>query len=129
MKVSREACHLAHCLYEASLVEGKLDANRAKEGVDLVLKYQPRHLTQVLKAFLRLVRLELERHAAIIESAVPLEESVVEMVSKALRQRDAQVVISQKVTPALIGGARIRLGSDVWDGTVQSRLARFQYSF
>jgi F-type H+-transporting ATPase subunit delta len=32
--------------------------------------------------------------------------------------------IEYKVNPALIGGLRIQIGSNVWDGSVQNRLAR-----
>ena len=30
------------------------------------------------------------------------------------------------VNPQLLGGMRIRVGSDVWDGTVRNRLERLQ---
>jgi F-type H+-transporting ATPase subunit delta len=30
------------------------------------------------------------------------------------------------VNPELLGGMRIRVGSDVWDGTVRNRLERLQ---
>jgi F-type H+-transporting ATPase subunit delta len=37
--------------------------------------------------------------------------------------------ISFGVNPALIGGVRIKVGSDVYDGSVQARLAALQESF
>jgi F-type H+-transporting ATPase subunit delta len=37
--------------------------------------------------------------------------------------------ISFAQNPALIGGLRIKVGSDVYDGSVQSRLAALQESF
>ena len=34
-----------------------------------------------------------------------------------------------KVTPELLGGMRVRVGNDVWDGSVKSRLDRLANSF
>jgi len=37
--------------------------------------------------------------------------------------------ISYSVNPALIGGLRIQAGSDLYDGTVKTRLETLQQSF
>ena len=34
-----------------------------------------------------------------------------------------------KVNPGLLGGMRVRVGNDVWDGSVKTRLDRLSNSF
>lgn len=122
MKIPREAQRHARRLFDASFIEGRLDAKRSLAVADALVATRPRHGFQILKEFARLVRLELQKHTAIIESAVALDEVSKKAISDVLRKRDPQVEVSTTINQSLIGGTRIRLGSDVWDGTVLSRL-------
>lgn len=124
MKISREAQHNARKLFDASLVEGRLDHAKSVAIADLIVTAKPRHAFQILKEFIRLTRLELARHEAVIESAASLNENSQQSIITALKERDSEVSVSVKVNPSLIGGTRIRLGSDVWDGTILARLEK-----
>ena len=85
----------------------------------------PRHAVQILKEFTRLIRLETGKHHAIIESSVAIDDSTRSAILKALQHLDGgEVSLETKIDPSLIGGSRIRLGSEVWDATVQSRLLK-----
>jgi len=48
------------------------------------------------------------------------------IASKLKKQHGADVTTDFRVTPDLIGGLRITLGSTVWDGTLKSRLDNFR---
>jgi F-type H+-transporting ATPase subunit delta len=88
-----------------------------------VVKAAPRHSIQILREFARLIRLETAKHHVVIESATMLEQGTRDSILKTLQDRDGgAVTVEVKVDPALIGGARIRLGSEVWDASVLSRL-------
>ncbi len=125
MQIPKEARRKARELFDASLDDsGRPDAGKTLRIADLLVKSAPRHSVQILKEFTRLVRLETAKHHAVIESAAPIEDAAREAILKSLRQRDGgEVSFETKVDPALIGGARIRLGSEVWDASVRSRLA------
>jgi F-type H+-transporting ATPase subunit delta len=78
----------------------------------------------VLTAFQRLVRLDRDRHTARIESASALPPRVREAIQADLaRLYGPDVRASFQENPALIAGMRIRIGSDVYDGSVRARLA------
>ena len=78
----------------------------------------------ILSGFQRLVRLERDRHTAVVETATPLETSVRETVQTGLaRVYGGGLETSFGENPSLIGGLRIKVGSDVYDGTVRARLA------
>ncbi len=126
MKISRDAQRHARRLFDASFIEGRLDAQRSIAVADELIATKPRHGFQILKEFVRLIRLEVQRHTALIESAVALDQASQEVIVNALKARDPQVEVSTAVNQTLIGGTRIRLGSDVWDGTVLSRLQQLK---
>ncbi|MEO6848189.1 MAG: F0F1 ATP synthase subunit delta [Chthoniobacterales bacterium] len=123
MKISREARKLARELFKLSLVNGRLDSKRVSEIVDSVAAKKPRNYFQILKELQRLIRLETEKHHAIVESAVALDAASSQAIEKSLKTRFGNHITTEfKTSPALIGGLRIRLASDVWDGSVLSRL-------
>jgi F-type H+-transporting ATPase subunit delta len=125
MQIHKEARRKARELFDTTLDgSGRPDASRTLSIADLLVKSAPRHTLQILREFTRLVRLESAKHHAVIESAAAIDESAREAIVKSLRARDGgEVTVETKVDPSLIGGARIRLGSEVWDTSVRSRLA------
>ncbi len=126
MKISREARRLARELFRLSLVDGRLDANRVATISERLVAEKPRAYLQILKEISRLVRLELERRHAVIESAAPLDEASARNIANTLKQRFGSDITTEFRTSAgLLGGLRIKLGSDVWDGSISSRLAAF----
>jgi F-type H+-transporting ATPase subunit delta len=124
MKISRESRRLARELFRLSLVDGRLDAGRVMEISERVIAEKPRGYRQILKEISRLVRLELDRRHAIIESASPLDESNASNIANTLKERFGNDISTEfRTSPGLIGGLRIKLGSDVWDGSISNRLA------
>ena len=78
----------------------------------------------VLSDFQRMVRLEGDRHRAIIEIATPLGDDLRKDVATNLaRIYGTGLETSFEENPALIAGMRIQVGSDVYDGSVRGRLA------
>jgi F-type H+-transporting ATPase subunit delta len=127
MKISKEARRHARELFRGCLTDGQLDARKIADYSDRLIAEKPRSYVAILKEFTRLVRLELYRRHAIIESAVALDPAEADRLAADLRQRfGADLTIDIRVNPALIGGLRIQVGSDVWDGSVSNRLQIFK---
>jgi F-type H+-transporting ATPase subunit delta len=123
MKSPREARKSARSLFRSCLVDGKLDASRVRAVTDALADGKPRGYLAVLQTFARLVRLELERRHVVIESAAPLSDAELTQVrTEIVRTHGADLTFDAAVRPDLIGGLRIRVGSDVWDGSVRARL-------
>jgi F-type H+-transporting ATPase subunit delta len=126
MKISREARRLARELFRLSLAHGRLDASRVSEISERLIAEKPRSYLEILKEFSRLVRLELERRHAIIESASALDEQSATNIVNTLKQKFGDDITTEfRTSPELLGGLRIKLGSDVWDGSISNRLATF----
>ncbi len=125
MKVSREGRQLARQLLRASLSDGRVDAAKVSAVVKEVAEKKPRHYLGALDEFHRLLRLELAKRHTLVESAEALDAATQAAVTQQLRERHGgDLSMEFRHEPALIGGMRIRIGSDIWDGSVQGRLDR-----
>jgi F-type H+-transporting ATPase subunit delta len=130
MKASKQAKREAKQLFRSCLVNGLLDDNRVRQIVQQVLEAKPRGYMPILSHFQRLVKLDVDRRAAKIESAVPLAQDMQARLQADLtRLYGAGLTMSFTQNAALIGGLRIKVGSDVYDGSVQARLTALQESF
>lgn len=84
----------------------------------------------MLSHFQRLVKLHLDRRTATIESATPLDDNFKTSLSAKLNApKGGGLIFNFQHNPALIGGLRVRVGSDVFDGSVRARLAALEESF
>jgi F-type H+-transporting ATPase subunit delta len=130
MKVSKQARRDAKQLFSSCKVNGLLDENRARQAVTAVIAKKPRGFAQILSHFQRLLKLDIERRTAVVESAVAASEATKSEVSANLAKRyGSGLNISFVTNPALIGGLRVKVGSDVFDGSVRGRLAALESSF
>ena len=129
MKIPKEAKKLSRTLFKSSFSNGQLDNAKVLALVAKTISTKPRQYQSALKNYQRLLRLELERHHAFIESAEPLDLSIRAQILVGLRAKyGSSVTADFTVTPELIGGIRIRLGSDVWDSSVSGRLTALEQS-
>jgi F-type H+-transporting ATPase subunit delta len=91
---------------------------------------RPRGYLEVADAYWRLVRLEVERNRAIIQSAVALDgPTTAGLIADLKKKYGPQITTEFSVDPDLLGGVKIRVGSDVWDGSVLNRLERLSEQF
>jgi F-type H+-transporting ATPase subunit delta len=129
MKITKQARRDAKQLFRSCVANGLLDENRARQVVMQVIARKPRGFLAILTHFQRLVKLDLERRTAVVESAVPVAPELQASVTNELGQLYGKGLnISFTQNPSLIGGLRIKVGSDVYDGSVKARLAALEAS-
>ena len=125
MKINKEIRQLSRGLLRASFTDGQLDQGKIGSLVQSLIAKKPRHYLAVLENYKRLLRLELEKRHAMIESANELTPEVSEKIISNLKRKYGDDLTTEfAVNPTLLGGMRVRVGSDVWDGTVRNRLER-----
>jgi F-type H+-transporting ATPase subunit delta len=130
VKISKQARRDAKALFRSCCERGLLDEGRVRFTVQQIVSRKPRGYVGILSHFQRLLRLDLERRTARVESAVPLSGAMEAAIRASLAQKYGQglnVAFSQNA--ALIGGLRIQAGSDLYDGSVQNRLNSLAESF
>jgi F-type H+-transporting ATPase subunit delta len=129
MKISKQARRDARELFRTCMVRDALDENRARQATAGVVRLRPRGYIAILSHFQRLIRLEVARRTAKIESATPLPPPAqAEIQNDLVRHYGAGLAFQFTQNPALIGGVRIQVGGDVYNGSVQGRLALLQQS-
>ena len=130
MKINKQAKREAKQLFRFCLVNGLLDENRVRNVVQHVIAPGHRNCLAILSHFRRLVRLEIVRRTATVESAAPLPPDLQAAIEAGLKRRYGPGLSTTfGHRPALIGGMRIQVGSDVYDGSVRAGLAALEKSF
>ena len=124
MKPNRRTARAARELFRLCTVNGALDAGRVRVVAARLAASGRRGALPMLGGFRRLIRLEQERRTAVVESAAALPSDVRETVQQRLAATYGGTLNTTfAVNPALVGGMRIKVGSDVYDGSVRARLA------
>ena len=130
MKISREAATTARRAFRMCVEGGRVVDDKLRRVFKKVSEDKPRGWQAILHELKRLTRLEMERRQVLVESAEALDEASQERVKGSLaKQYGDDLSFEFKVSPGLLGGMRVRVGNDVWDGSVKTRLDRLANSF
>jgi F-type H+-transporting ATPase subunit delta len=130
MKIGKQIRREAKGLFRSTLVSGVMDEAKARAVVKAVIERKPRGYVAILEHFKRLVKLEQDRRTARVESAVPLSPEQRSGVSSRLEQIYGKGLnLSFEQNSSLLGGLRVRVGSDVYDSSVASRLQALEEAF
>jgi len=130
MKITKQARRDAKALFSSCRVAGLLDEAKVRQVVHQVIAAKPRRYVAILHHFKRLVKLDLDRRTARVESPVPLSEGHQTALRTSLTRRYGPGLIHAFAQqPDLLGGLRVKVGFDVFDGSVRARLAALEESF
>jgi F-type H+-transporting ATPase subunit delta len=130
MNALRLARKTARRLFRESRIDGRIDDQRARQVVMALIESPRRNTLRVLTEFRRFVRLDRDRHTAVVEGAGPIPADLRARIVADLTQRYGRGLrLSFNYDPALIGGLRVKVGSDIFDGTVRGRLAALKERF
>jgi F-type H+-transporting ATPase subunit delta len=127
---AKQVARKAKKLLRLCLVSGWLDEDRARRVVHEIVAARRRGYLRVLRQFGRLLKVLQDQHSARVEFAVPstpdIESSVLHRIESIYGPGIATVFTHN---PHLIGGMRIRVGSDLYDGSILNGLTALEKSF
>ena len=130
MKISKRARRDAKQLFRSCVLNGLLDDDHVRQTVQQVIAQKPRGYLAILTHFQRLVKLDVARRTARIESAIQLPEDLrVGVQANLARRYGPGLTVSFAQNQDLIGGLRVQVGSDVYDGSIRARLAELADRF
>ena len=110
-------------MLRASFTDGQLDSGRIASLVDSLIARKPRNYTDVLKNYRRLLRLEVEKRHARIETVSEVDrETSSTLVANLKNLLNQEPVLDVRVDPDLLGGLVIQVGDSVIDTSVRTRL-------
>jgi len=127
MKLSREARRMGRKLFRACLVNGRMDEQRVRSLASTLVAQKPRHYLGILAQIQKLVKTETQKYALLVESAVLLDETQFRVIQSKVEARfPVPLTATHAINSALIGGIRVKVGNDVWDGSVAARLRQLE---
>ena len=130
MKGTKQSRRFAKQLFKSCQVNGQLDADRTQKTVQLLIEQKPRGYFGILQHLHRLVKLDEASRTARVESAVALGQAQQQDIQDSLnRLKGRDVTVEFAENPRLIGGMRVKIGDDVFDGSVKTRLTGLSESF
>ena len=130
MKLDKDSRKLSKQLFMASFTDGRIDKEKVGVIGRQIVESKPRNSLGILKEFQRLIRLEIEKHHAVIECASKLDDATKKQLVANLKAKYGKDTTTEfKVTPELLGGVRVKIGSDVFDSSVRERLNRLETQF
>lgn len=130
MKISKTAAAASRRIFRLCQTGGRLDEAKLSTAIHKIAEAKPRDYQGILLSLKRLIRLEMERRQVTIESAAELDGASRERVTSGLIAKYGNdLSFRYKVTPELLGGLKVRVGNDVWDGSVKGRIDRLAQAF
>ena len=130
MTGTKQSRRFAKQLFKSCQANGRLDADRTQKSVQLLIEKKPRGYFGILQHLHRLVKLDEASRTARVESAVALGQAQQQDIQDSLnRLKDGNVTVEFAENPRLIGGMRVKIGDDVFDGSVKTRLTGLSESF
>ncbi len=130
MNKTKQIRRNAKQLFRWCHANGSLDKDLVRQVVQKILGSKRRGYLALANEFERLVRLDRLQHLAEVESAALLPAELRASVQARLDQTYGPHLSTSFVeNPSLIGGMRIKVGSDVYDGSIKEGLAALKRSF
>ncbi len=130
MKITKQAQREARQLFRSCLVNGVVDEDKVRQCARLLGSMKPRGFMGILSRLHRLVKLELARRSVTVESTIEITGAQQSDLRRRLEsQYGPGLKMGFHTNPDLIGGMRIQVGSDLYDGSVKTRLNKLEQSF
>ncbi len=102
--------------------DGLMNETIVRLVADKIAAEKPRNYLALLTAFTELVRLERAAHTATITSAVPLTEAEQAAIAAKLNARQSGLNYEWQVDSSLIAGLTVKVGDNVTDASVRTRI-------
>lgn len=130
MKSKKEANREARSLFRLSYVDGTLDEDRVRKIIKKLKEGEGARALPTLEAYHRLIRLEVSKSRAVVESATALNDTVKsKIISDLENQYGRKIDADFQVKEELVGGFIVRVGDDILDSSLETRLRKLQEAF
>ena len=127
--VAKQAQQLARQLFKLSVVDSVVSTDRVAGVLAYVEKNAPANAVLVLKAYHRLVSVELAKSEARVEHAGAVAPAALTAIAAAMTKKYSRpIAATSHANPALLAGLRVRVGDDVYESSVSGQLAALSLS-
>lgn len=130
MSTKRQIKRIAKQLFRMCLVNGVPDDGRVRKIVQQVIAANRRNGLAILSGFQHLLKLSASERSADVQSVIPLPQELRAKIQAGLiKIYGPSIRVSFRENPKLIGGLKIKVGSDLYDRSIQGELAALEKAF
>jgi F-type H+-transporting ATPase subunit delta len=120
----KQVQQLSRQLFKLSLVDGTLSADHVAGVLAYLEKNRPASALAVLKAYQRLVAIEVARGQAVVEHAGAVSDAALAAIAAAMTKKYRRpVVATARKNDTLLAGLLVRVGDDTYESSVAGQLA------
>ena len=120
----KQVQQLARQFFKLSVIDGAVSPDRVAGVLEYIEKHRPAHAMAVLKAYHRLVAVEVARGQAIVEHAGSITDASLAAIAAAMTKKYLRpVTATARKNDALLAGLRVRVGDDTYESSVAGQLA------
>ena len=114
----------ARQLFGMSVVDGVVSADRVAGVLEYVEKHNVPNPVMVLKAYERLVSIEIAKGVAVVEHAGEISAATLAAIEAAMSKKYGRAVKARaEANPALLAGMRVHVGDDTYESSVAGQLS------
>jgi F-type H+-transporting ATPase subunit delta len=118
------AQQFARQLFSLSVVDGAVSAEKVGGVLEYVEKHKVANPVMVLKAYRRLIAIELAKGIALVEHAGEINASTLAAIEAAMTRKYGRTVkASARPNKELLAGMRVQVGDDIYESSVAGQLA------
>ncbi len=129
MKVSKASREFATRAFRMCQDNGVLNEEKLSNAITFLGKNKPTDYIGVLTALKKLVRLDLDKRTVTVQSAKALSaEETTKLQESITKKHGENLIFNYSTSPELIGGIRVKVGSQIYDGSVLAKINRLANS-
>jgi F-type H+-transporting ATPase subunit delta len=118
------AQQFARQLFSVSVIDGVVSAERVVGVLEFVEKHKVANPVMVLKAYHRLIAIELAKSIALVEHAGAINQATLSAIEAAMSRKYGRAVkATAQANASLLAGMRVHVGDDIYESSVAGQLA------
>ncbi len=120
----KQVQQLARQFFRLSVVDGAVSPDRVAGVLEYIEKHRPANAMAVLRAYHRLVAIDVARGQAVVEHAGAISDTSLAAIAAAMTQKYRRNVTAiARQNDSLLAGLRVRVGDDTYESSVAGQLA------
>ena len=109
-----------------SINHGKINPTKVRQITKSFTKLPRLDALNCLKDYLLQLGQEVKKHTLTIETATPLSSSQVQTIKRTMAKNYSIDQVKVIKNRSLLGGIKVRIGDDLYEDTLQSRIAQLK---
>ena len=122
MKNSKQLQKFIKKLVELSFKDGKLIESSVIKAIGILKSLPRENSIWALNEYLKQIKRKEREHTMYLETTIPMPFAQIQKVKKIVERRVQINKVITNVRPEILGGFRLRVGDEVWDETLLSKI-------